>query len=205
MSGPLVAMLSDFGTRDIYVGVMKAVLADIAPDAVALDLTHAVPPQDVWAGAFQLMCAVEDVPGGSIVLAVVDPGVGGPRRALAVAAGDLTFIAPDNGLLSWALVRLARRGRCHLIPGADELRLGTDIRAVHLDKPRFWAERVSSTFHGRDVFAPWPRMSRPDHPGGARDGHGHDPRPALADAAQRRGGRVGGGHRARRPLRQPRH
>src|SRR5581483_3997367 len=100
------------------------------------------------------MTAVEFLPAGSIVLAVVDPGVGSARRAIAVSAGGLTFVAPDNGLLSWALWRLARLGRADVVIGEAECRIGDAAAAVVLDRPRLWLPRVSATFHGRDLFAP---------------------------------------------------
>jgi len=151
---PPIALLTDFGLADHYVGVVKAILAQYAPESPAIDLSHLVPPQDIRCGAFLLMAAVEYLPPETVVLAVVDPGVGTDRRALAVQAGGLTFVAPDNGLLSWALLRLARLGRCSLSIADDRLVLGEDCASVVLDQPRFWRPRVSSTFHGRDLFGP---------------------------------------------------
>jgi S-adenosylmethionine hydrolase len=154
MSRPLVALLTDFGLEDHYVGVVKSVILGMAPDAPLVDLSHAVPPQDVRAGAFLLMQSVEYLPRGAIILAVVDPGVGSGRRALAVQADGLTLVGPDNGLVSWALARLARLGRCAVAAERGQLRLGDGCQAVALDRPRHWLPRVSRTFHGRDVFAP---------------------------------------------------
>jgi S-adenosylmethionine hydrolase len=152
----LVSVLTDFGVQDTYVGQMKAALLAVAPTATLVDLTHAVPPQDVVTGAFLLWAAVEAFPSGSVHLAVVDPGVGSDRRAVAAQArrGDL-FIGPDNGLLVPALERLGG------ISGAVELR-----------EPGYWrASTPSATFHGRDIFAPvaghlasgvpLPRLGRP--------------------------------------------
>jgi S-adenosylmethionine hydrolase len=135
----IVSLLTDFGQADTYVGQMKAALLAIAPSAVLVDLTHAVPAQDIFAGAFLLWAAVEAFPEQSLHLAVVDPGVGSARRALAVRTGrgDM-LIGPDNGLL-W--------------PAA--CRLGGIERAVSLTERRFWRTDVTSaTFHGRDIFAP---------------------------------------------------
>jgi S-adenosylmethionine hydrolase len=118
---------------------MKAALLAVAPAAVVVDLTHAVPPQDVRAGAFLLAHGVEVFPAGSVHLAVVDPGVGSARRAVAARSrrGDL-FVGPDNGLL---------------VPALD--RLGGPVAAVELRDPAFWRQaNPSSTFHGRDIFAP---------------------------------------------------
>ena len=136
----LVALLTDFGLTDTYVGVMKAILAAIAPTATVVDLTHAVRPQDVIGGAWLLATAVPYLPPQSVVLAVVDPGVGTKRRPVAVQSGDTTFVAPDNGLLTRVM-------------GADTTRA-----AVELNAPRYWlhggALPPSATFHGRDIFAP---------------------------------------------------
>ena len=135
----LVSLLTDFGLQDTYVGQMKAGLLTVAPTASLVDLTHAVPPQDVQAGAFLLAQGVEVFPAGSVHLAVVDPGVGSARRAVAARSGrgDL-FVGPDNGLL---------------VPALD--RLGGAVAVVELREPAFWRQaNPSSTFHGRDIFAP---------------------------------------------------
>ena len=119
---------------DTYVGQVKGAILSIAPSATIVDVTHAVPPQDVRAGAFLLWTAVSAFPTGTIHLAVVDPGVGSSRRALAtVTAGGEYLVGPDNGLL---------------MPAAA--RLGGIATAIGLPTPN----RASSTFHGRDVFAP---------------------------------------------------
>ena len=138
---PLITLLTDFGSRDSYVGVLKGVIAGICPEAAVVDLTHSVPPQDIRAGAFQLLVACPYFPAGSVHLAVVDPGVGTDRRLIAVEAGGHSFVGPDNGLLRWIVERLA----------------GDSWRAVELTEPRYWlapASEVSQTFHGRDIMAP---------------------------------------------------
>jgi S-adenosyl-L-methionine hydrolase (adenosine-forming) len=134
----IVTLLTDFGTNDTYVGQVKGAILAVAPNAVLVDLTHAVAAQDVQAGAFLLWAAVEAFPAGSTHLAVVDPGVGSSRRAIAVLSGrGDVFVGPDNGLLLAATERL-----------------GGLQRAVELTERRFWRERPSSTFHGRDLFGP---------------------------------------------------
>jgi hypothetical protein len=130
----LAALLTDFGLDDVYVGVMKAVLLGICPGASVIDLTHAIPPQDVRAGALALADAAPYLPSGAVVVAVVDPGVGSERAALAARSGGRFFVGPDNGLLSWCLDAVA------------------DV--VRVENPRYRLREVSSTFHGRDVFAP---------------------------------------------------
>ncbi|MCB9643577.1 MAG: SAM-dependent chlorinase/fluorinase [Myxococcales bacterium] len=133
---PLVTMITDFGTQDAYVGIMKGVIAGIAPETHIIDLSHQVSPQDVQKAAFLLWSAVEVFPAGSIHLVVVDPGVGSSRRAIAANAGGHFFVAPDNGVLWPSLQRFPK------------------IRVMHLDKPEFWRSEVSHTFHGRDIFSP---------------------------------------------------
>ena len=135
-TAPLVALLTDFGTADGYVGVMKGVILDIAPGIPLVDLTHGVPAQDVRQGAWILHTAWQYLPAGSVCLAVVDPGVGTQRREVAFAAGGRLFVGPDNGLFSYVL---------NTAPAAA---------AVLLDNPRYRLPSVSATFHGRDVFAP---------------------------------------------------
>ncbi len=131
----IVTLLTDFGLADAYVGTVKGVILGINPAARLVDLTHAVPPQDVRAGSELLAEAWRVFPRGTVHLAVVDPGVGTARRAIAVAAGGHYFVGPDNGLL----------GFCFQLPGA---------RAVVLRNPRYRRSPVSRTFHARDVFAP---------------------------------------------------
>ena len=133
---PIIALLTDFGTRDHYVGAMKGVALGICPDATLVDITHDIPPQDVLGAALELAAAFRYFPKGTIFLCVVDPGVGSSRRALAADAGDYTFVAPDNGLLT-AVFRDS----------------GTP-RVVELTEPKYALATVSRTFEGRDRFAP---------------------------------------------------
>lgn len=153
-AAPLVTLLTDFGLDDAYVGVVKGVILGINPAARLVDLSHAVPPQDVRTGAFLLMVAVDYFPPGTVHLAVVDPGVGTARRAIAVEAGGACFVAPDNGLLSWALLHLGRTGRADVRVAGEALLLGAGARAVQLADPRWWRQPVSPTFHARDLFGP---------------------------------------------------
>src|SRR5262245_50784273 len=135
MSRPIITFLSDFGHSDWFVGVVHGVLHSLAPDAHVVDLSHSIPPANIAHGAFMLEAACPDFPPGTVHLAVVDPGVGTSRRALAVVAHGQVFVGPDNGLLEWAL--------------ADPHAL------VHeLVTESVFRQPVSRTFHGRDVFAP---------------------------------------------------
>jgi len=134
----IITLLTDFGLEDGYVAAMKGVIAGIAPDADLVDVTHLIPPQDVASGRFRLLTVTPYFPPGTVHLAVVDPGVGTRRRAVAVrsSSGSL-LVGPDNGLLLGALE-------------ADPA-----VAAVELSEPRFWRTPApSATFHGRDVFAP---------------------------------------------------
>jgi S-adenosylmethionine hydrolase len=132
----LITLTTDFGARDWFVGTMKGVIASLAPKTRVVDLTHDLPPGDIRGGAFALAASHRFFPKGAIHLAVVDPGVGSRRRALAVQTAKGVFVGPDNGVLSWAL--------------AEE-----KIRAIHaLENEAYFLQPVSGTFHGRDVFAP---------------------------------------------------
>src|SRR5690606_33275776 len=101
MSPAIATLLTDFGTADTYVAQMKGVMLGIDPTLRLVDLTHDIPPQDILEGAFQLATAIEAFPPGTVHLAVVDPGVGTERRAVAVRTRQAVFVAPDNGVLSF--------------------------------------------------------------------------------------------------------
>jgi len=136
----LITLTTDFGTSEGYHGVMKGVIYNIAPMVKIVDLTHAIPAQDLYAAAFILEINVLYFPEDSIHVVVVDPGVGTERRAIAGRIGDQYFVAPDNGVLTRVLLRAEREDR--------------KTTFVTLDRPSYWLEDVSSTFHGRDIFAP---------------------------------------------------
>ena len=133
---PIIALLTDFGTRDHYAGAMRGVALGICPDATLADITHDIPPQDVLAGALELAAAFRYFPQGTVFLCVVDPGVGSARRALAAAAGGYTFVAPDNGLLTLVFTQCA------------------PTQVVELTNAEYARPAVSRTFEGRDRFAP---------------------------------------------------
>lgn len=135
MSPPVVSLTTDFG-QSPFVGLMKAVILGICPEARFVDLSHAVPAQDVLGGALVLEQAIGYFPPNAVHMAVVDPGVGTDRRALAVAAMGQLWVGPDNGLFT------------------PVLRADPAARAYALAEPRYFLEKVSATFHGRDVFAP---------------------------------------------------
>lgn len=132
----LITLTTDFGTQDAYVGLMKAVILTLAPQVRLVDLTHELAPGDVRGAAVLLDDAVDYFPPNTVHLAVVDPGVGGPRAALAVETDRFFLVGPDNGLFGPILERYPPR------------------RLVHLTNPAFHRQPTSATFHGRDIFAP---------------------------------------------------
>ena len=136
MARPIVALLSDFGSRDHYAGTMKGVILGICPDAALVDISHDIPPHDLERAAIELAAAVPYFPAGSVFLVVVDPGVGSSRRGVAVDTGDHRFVAPDNGVLSRVFERTPPE------------------RVVELTERRYARPTVSRTFEGRDRFAP---------------------------------------------------
>ena len=132
----MITLLTDFGDRDVYVGVMKGVIARIAPQSVTIDLTHQIPPQNLWAARFALMSAVPYFPEDTVHVAVVDPGVGSSRRGIAVEFASGLVVCPDNGI-------------CSGIVASEEA-----IAAVELTNTQYWrVPNPSKTFHGRDIFA----------------------------------------------------
>jgi hypothetical protein len=133
---PVIALLTDFGSRDHYAGAVKGAVLAVCPEATVVDITHELPRHDVAAGAFSLAAAHRAFPQGTVFVAVVDPGVGSARRALAIEAGGYRFVGPDNGIFTLILAE-------H--PGARV----REIRNARLVRPE-----VSNTFHARDVFAP---------------------------------------------------
>lgn len=131
-----LSFLTDYGLEDGFVAACHGAAARIAPGARVIDITHLVQPGDVRRGAAVLAQTVTYLP-PAVHVAVVDPGVGTARRAVAVSAGDSVLVGPDNGLLSWAIAAL-----------------GGGKEAVHLTNGELWLHPVSSTFHGRDIFMP---------------------------------------------------
>ncbi|MBE3566796.1 MAG: SAM-dependent chlorinase/fluorinase [Thermogemmatispora sp.] len=133
---PVIALMTDFGLRDGFVGIMKGVIAGVVPQAQLIDISHEIAAQNVATGAWLLSTAYRYFPAGSVFLCVVDPGVGSQRRAIALEAGDWFFVGPDNGLFSYVLTEQPLR------------------QVVALENPAYRLPAVSTTFHGRDIFAP---------------------------------------------------
>ncbi len=134
-SRPIV-LLTDFGLQDAFAGILKGVILSINPHATIVDLSHGVRPQDILHGAFLLLTAQGYFPRGAIFCAVVDPGVGGDRRPVLIRTKEYDFVGPDNGLLWQAAQKNGIQS------------------AVHLTQSTYFLEKISSTFHGRDIFAP---------------------------------------------------
>lgn len=132
----VITLLTDFGHRDAFVGTMKGVILGICPEARIVDLSHGIAAQQVEEGAFILRTAYSFFPDGTVHVAVVDPGVGGERRALIVETPRYRFVGPDNGVFAHVYAR------------------ETDIRVVSVTETRYMLPGISNTFHGRDVFAP---------------------------------------------------
>lgn len=133
----LLTLLSDFGDRDVYVGVIKGVIAQINPQLRVVDLTHQIPPQNIAAARFCLMNAYPYFPVGTVHLAVVDPGVGSVRKAIAIELAQGFLVGPDNGIFSGVLSQ------------------NPAIAAVEVTNLNYWrTPQPSTTFHGRDIFAP---------------------------------------------------
>jgi S-adenosylmethionine hydrolase len=135
-SRPIIALLTDFGAIDHYVGAMKGVMLGICREATLVDISHEMPAHDVLSAALELAVTYQFFPPGTVFLVVVDPGVGSDRRAIAAEAGDYRFVAPDNGVLTMVLDEIAPH------------------RVVELTERKYARATVSRTFEGRDRFAP---------------------------------------------------
>jgi S-adenosyl-L-methionine hydrolase (adenosine-forming) len=145
---PTITLTTDFGTSDHFVGVMKGVIAGIAPGARVIDITHEIKPYDILEGAFVIAQAWRYFPKNTIHVVVVDPGVGSARRPILAEASDHFFIAPDNGVLSLiydAIIDAA---------AASKAKVKARLKVRVISNPRLMAHDISRTFHGRDIFAP---------------------------------------------------
>ena len=132
----IITLMTDFGTSDHYVGVMKGVILSINPQAQIVDITHTIPPQDIHGAAFLIESAYRYFPTGTIHLIVVDPGVGSERRAIICQTQTAYFVCPDNGTIT------------HLLHSEEP------IHIVTVENSAYFLPQVSNTFHGRDIFAP---------------------------------------------------
>lgn len=137
MKKRIITLLTDFGLKDPYAGIMKAVIYSINPDACIIDLTHEITPHDIFEGAFCLMQSSGYFPEGTIHVAVVDPGVGGLRKNLIIETGACMYVVPDNGIAALSAGNSA-----------------DNIKIYEINNPKYLLKNISSTFHGRDIFAP---------------------------------------------------
>lgn len=133
---PIITLVTDFGLNDHFVGAMKGVILNIAPDAQIVDITHAVQPYDILDGALALAETYNYFPARTVHLVVVDPGVGTARRPIIASSDRHNFVAPDNGVLS---LMYAKEERLHV---------------RHVSSDHYFVQPISNTFHGRDIFAP---------------------------------------------------
>ncbi|MCP3875766.1 MAG: SAM-dependent chlorinase/fluorinase [Desulfobacteraceae bacterium] len=131
-----IILLTDFGQKDTFTGILKGVIATISPDSNVIDLTHEVNGQDISQAAFLLATSYYYFPKGSVFCVIVDPGVGSERKALCIKSKDYYFVGPDNGVL-WE--------------AANENKIE---KIIHLTNPSYFLGSISNTFHGRDIFAP---------------------------------------------------
>lgn len=137
MPGPqIITLLTDFGYHDAYVGIMKGVIFGVNPRVNIIDICHDIPPQDILSGAYLLYTAYKYFPAGTIHVAVIDPGVGSERDIVCAKVDSYIFLAPDNGLLSFIVSE----------------RIPEEI--INVTNSKFFLPSPSSTFHGRDIFAP---------------------------------------------------
>ena len=132
----IVALLTDFGTKDYFVGAMKGVISQINENAKIIDITHEIEPQNINSASFNLRACYKNFPEKTIFVIVVDPGVGSDRRAILVETEEYYFIAPDNGLLSFVFNKPEKK------------------RVIEIANEKFFNKPISKTFHGRDIFAP---------------------------------------------------
>src|SRR5687768_2447391 len=132
----IVTLLTDFGGSDYFAGALKGAVLSVNPRAQVVDLTHEIPAHDVGAAAFTLLAAYDSFPKGTVHVAVVDPGVGSERRPVVAEADGHLFVGPDNGVLGYVCGRAA------------------EARVFHATETKFFRPNISTTFHGRDIFAP---------------------------------------------------
>jgi len=147
----IITLTTDFGLTDAYVAAMKGVILGINPRAKIIDICHTIAPQNISQAAFVLNTAYKFFPERTIHVVVVDPEVGTGRRAIILRTHGFDFIAPDNGVLSYIMEPFVKE---RLSPAQRQVTLPLELEAVSITKPEFWRTPVSSTFHGRDIFAP---------------------------------------------------
>jgi S-adenosylmethionine hydrolase len=146
----IITLTTDFGLSDSYVAAMKGIILSINPGVTLVDICHTISPQDVAQAAFILGTAYQTFPKRTVHLVVVDPGVGSERRAVILRTPSADFVAPDNGVLSYVIEQPSAKP----IEDSQLRELAPNLEAFAITKPLYWRKPVSSTFHGRDIFAP---------------------------------------------------
>lgn len=136
LSAQRIALLTDFGYQDAYAGILKGVISQISTNTAILDITHGIPAGNIRWGAYTLMTALSFFPAQTVVVGVVDPGVGSERAGICIQTEKFYLVGPDNGLFSYVL------------------REHPPLAAYRLENPAYFLDPVSTTFHGRDIFAP---------------------------------------------------
>jgi S-adenosylmethionine hydrolase len=156
MKHSLITLTTDFGSKDIYVAAMKGVIISTNPEARIIDVTHDIEPHNIAQAAFVLNMVYHYFPKEAVHMAIVDPGVGGERLGIILRAESSFFVVPNNGILSYVISDLSHKEEPASNPYQhfDQVNLRGGIEAVAITDPRFWRHPVSSTFHGRDIFAP---------------------------------------------------
>jgi S-adenosylmethionine hydrolase len=149
-SKAIITLTTDFGVDGAYVAAMKGVILEINPEATIVDISHSIEPQNISQGAFVFSTAYSYFPQDTVHLVVVDPGVGGPRRAIILETNNAIFVAPDNGVLSYVIQASVKKR----FSKPALVKLPPELQAFEITNPKFWRHPVSSTFHGRDIFAP---------------------------------------------------
>jgi S-adenosylmethionine hydrolase len=153
----VITLTTDFGISDAYVASVKGVILSINPQAVIVDISHSVEPRNILQAAFVLSTVHSYFPVGTIHLIIVDPGVGSQRKAIILRTPSAYFLAPDNGVLSYIINDIYPKSATTRIVSSSspELRdIRGHIEVISITNPVFWRQPVSSTFHGRDIFAP---------------------------------------------------
>ena len=153
----IITLTTDFGLDDPYVAAMKGTILSINPRVRIVDICHTIEPQNVLQAAFILSTTYKYFPAGTIHVAVVDPGVGSQRKSIILKTLTASFLAPDNGILSYIIDEMdtePAKPANHFSPSPEKRKLGTELEAVTITNPDFWRKPVSTTFHGRDIFAP---------------------------------------------------
>jgi hypothetical protein len=156
MRNPVITLTTDFGTDDTYVAIVKGVILGINPEVKIIDVTHGIEPQNIAQAAFLLNITYRYFPKQTVHVAIADPGVGGERQGVILKTPTALFVTPDNGILSYIVNETSQveASSAQYPQSLEKVELKRGLEAVAITDPRFWRHPVSSTFHGRDIFAP---------------------------------------------------